>query len=49
MQSGTRERGGCEVTPTARSLKRLRDLGYVDVIHGERDLAWSFAVVGFKA
>lgn len=27
----------------------LRDLGFVDVIHGERDLAWSFAVVGFKA
>lgn len=26
----------------------LRDLGYVDVIHSERDLAWSFAVVGFK-
>lgn len=25
----------------------LRDLGFVDVIHGERDLAWSFAVVGF--
>ena len=26
----------------------VRDLGFVDVIHGERDLAWSFAVVGFK-
>lgn len=26
----------------------LRDLGFVDVIHGERDLAWSFAVVGFN-
>lgn len=26
----------------------LRDLGFVDVIHSERDLAWSFAVVGFK-
>lgn len=26
----------------------LRDLGFVDVIHGERDLAWSFATVGFK-
>lgn len=25
----------------------LRDLGFVDVIHSERDLAWSFAVVGF--
>lgn len=25
----------------------LTDLGFVDVIHGERDLAWSFAVVGF--
>lgn len=27
----------------------VRDLGFVNVIHGERDLAWSFAVVGFKA
>lgn len=26
----------------------LRDLGFVDVIHSERDLMWSFAVVGFK-
>ena len=25
----------------------LVDLGFVSVIHGERDLAWSFAVVGF--
>lgn len=24
----------------------LNDLGYFDVLHGERDLAWSFAVVG---
>lgn len=26
----------------------LRDLGFIDVIHGERDLAWSFACVGFN-
>jgi SAM-dependent methyltransferase len=26
----------------------LRDLGFSDVIHGERDLAWSFATVGFN-
>lgn len=26
----------------------LRDLGFVDVIHSERDLAWSFACVGFR-
>lgn len=26
----------------------VRDIGFVDVIHSERDLAWSFAVVGFK-
>ena len=25
----------------------LQDLGFVDVIHSERDLVWSFAVVGF--
>lgn len=27
----------------------LRDLGFINVIHSERDLAWSFACVGFKA
>ncbi len=26
----------------------LCDLGFVDVINGDRDLAWSFPVVGFK-
>ena len=26
----------------------LRDLGFKDVIHSERDIAWSFAVVGFN-
>lgn len=28
--------------------KMVRDLGFVSVIRSERDLAWSFAVVGFK-
>lgn len=27
----------------------LCDLGFVDVIHGERDLAWSFAVTGRRS
>ena len=27
----------------------LRDLGFINVLHSERDLAWSFACVGFKA
>lgn len=31
------------------TAQMLRDLGFVDVIHSERDLNWSFAVVGFKA
>ncbi len=26
----------------------LRDLGFVDVIHSERDLAWSFACLAYK-
>ena len=26
----------------------VSDLGFVDVIHSERDLYWAFAVVGFK-
>jgi hypothetical protein len=29
--------------------KTLRDLGFKDVIHSERDIAWGFAVVGFNA
>lgn len=31
----------------AQMAEILRDLGLVNVIHSERDLAWSFAVVGF--
>lgn len=30
------------------TARMLSELGFRDVIHGERDLAWSFAVVGFK-
>lgn len=30
----------------AEMARILVDLGFIDVIHGERDLAWSFAVVG---
>lgn len=26
----------------------LRDVGFVNLLQGERDLAWSFAVVGFR-
>lgn len=32
----------------AQMAEIVRDLGFIDVIHSERDLAWSFAVVGFK-
>ena len=31
----------------AQMAQLLTDLGFADVIHGERDLAWSFACVGF--
>lgn len=30
------------------TARMVRDLGFVDVIHSERDLAWSFAVVGMN-
>lgn len=30
------------------TAQMLRDLGFRDVIHSERDLSWSFQVVGFK-
>ena len=33
----------------AEMAQIVSDIGFVDVIHGERDLAWGFAVVGFKA
>lgn len=32
----------------ADMARLVSDLGFVDVIHSERDLAWSFAVVGFN-
>jgi SAM-dependent methyltransferase len=32
----------------AQMAQILRDLGLVQVIHSERDLAWSFSAVGFK-
>jgi len=32
----------------AQMAEILRDLGFVNVLHGERDLAWSFACVGWK-
>lgn len=32
----------------AQMAQILRDLGLVDVIHSERDLAWSFSVLGFR-
>jgi SAM-dependent methyltransferase len=34
-------------TPEAMA-QIVSDLGFVNVIHGERDLAWGFAVVGFR-
>lgn len=30
------------------TAEMLTDLGFENVLHSERDLAWSFAVVGFK-
>lgn len=30
------------------TAEMLEDLGFRNVMHGERDLAWSFAVVGWK-
>lgn len=32
----------------AAMARIVSDLGFVDVIHSERDLAWGFCVVGFK-
>lgn len=32
-----------------RMVQILHAIGFKSIIHGERDLAWSFSVVGFKA
>lgn len=32
----------------AQMAQILRDLGLVNILHSERDLCWSFSVVGFK-
>jgi SAM-dependent methyltransferase len=34
-------------TPEAMA-QIMRDLGFVDIIHSQRDLAWSFTVVAYK-
>lgn len=32
-----------------RMAQIVTDLGFVNVLHSERDMAWGFSVVGFKA
>lgn len=44
----TRNRRHLHTWTPAQMAEMLRDLGFVDVLYGERDLAWSFAAVGFK-
>jgi SAM-dependent methyltransferase len=44
----TRNRRHLHEWEPAQMARILRDLGFADVIHGERDLAWSFAVVGWR-
>lgn len=43
----TRNRKHLHQWEPSQAAFMLRDLGFVDVIHSERDLAWSFSVVGF--
>lgn len=45
----TRNRKHLHIWMPEEMVKIVSDLGFVDVIHSERDLAWSFACVGFKA
>lgn len=44
----TRNRKHLHIWQPAHVAFMLRDLGFTGVIHSERDLAWSFAVVGWK-
>lgn len=45
----TRNRRHLHEWEPAQMARILRDVGFVDVIHSERDLAWSFCVVGWKS
>jgi len=44
----TRNRKHLHMWMPEQMADMVRDLGFVDVIHSERDLAWGFATVGFK-
>lgn len=44
----TRNRKHLHSWQPAEMAQMLRDLGFENVLHGERDLAWGFGVVGFK-
>lgn len=44
----TRNRKHLHSWPPQQAAAMVRDLGFVNVLHSERDLAWGFAVVGFK-
>ena len=43
----TRNRKHLHEWEPEQMARMLRDLGFVNVIHSERDLAWSFCVVGW--
>lgn len=45
----TRNRKHLHTWEPAQMADILRELGFVSVMHSERDLAWSFATVGWKA
>lgn len=44
----TRNRKHLHIWEPAQMAETFRELGLVNVIHSERDLAWGFSVVGFK-
>lgn len=46
--NSTRNRKHLHEWEPAQMARILRDLGFVNVLHGERDLCWSFACVGWK-
>lgn len=44
----TRNRRHLHEWEPAQMARILRDLGFVDVLHSERDMAWSFCCLGFN-
>lgn len=44
----TRNRKHLHIWTPEEMVETFKEIGFEDIVHSERDLAWSFSVVGFK-